>query len=64
MLGMNNKGQQMVRQLLTAKVEAENQKGVLIWVNPKMEPETKTWVQVVKIQEAGGVREERRKANK
>lgn len=41
----------MVRQLLTAKVEAQSQVGVLIL---KQKLRQKTWVQVVEIQEAAG----------
>ena len=43
----------MLGQLLTAEVEAQSQEDILIWVSPKAEPETKTWVLVAEIQEAG-----------
>lgn len=36
---MNNNKQQMQRQLLTAKVLAQSQQGISIWVSLKAEPD-------------------------
>lgn len=49
----------MLRQLLIAKVEAQSQEVVLIWVILKREPETKTQVEVAGVQEAAAKEEEK-----
>lgn len=47
----------MLRQLLIAKVKAQNQEVVLIWVILKRAPETKTQVQVAGVREAAAKEE-------